>query len=56
MKKGLIIADSGPIFSLALIDKLDLLDTLFDDVTISHAVWIETRLIGLNVNIINDER
>ena len=41
MKNGLVIADSGPIFSLALIDKLDLLDKLFDDVKISQAVWIE---------------
>ena len=41
MKNGLVIADSGPIFSLALIDKLDLLDKLFDEVKISHAVWIE---------------
>jgi predicted nucleic acid-binding protein len=41
MKNGLVIADSGPIFSLALIDRLDLLDKLFDDVKISHAVWIE---------------
>jgi len=41
MKNGLVVADSGPIFSLALIDKLDLLDKLFDEVKISHAVWIE---------------
>jgi len=41
MKNGLVIADSGPIFSLAIIDKLDLLDKLFDEVKISHAVWIE---------------
>lgn len=41
MRNGLVIADSGPIFSLALIDKLDLLDKLFDEVKISHAVWIE---------------
>lgn len=41
MKNGLVIADSGPIFSLALIDKLDLLDKIFDDVKIAQAVWIE---------------
>jgi predicted nucleic acid-binding protein len=29
MKNGLVIADSGPIFSLAIIDKLELLDQLF---------------------------
>lgn len=41
MKNGLVIADSGPIFSLALIDKLDLLDKLFDEVKIAQAIWIE---------------
>jgi hypothetical protein len=38
---GIVIADSGPIFSLALIDKLTLLDSLFDDILISKAVWDE---------------
>jgi hypothetical protein len=41
MKNGLVIADSGPIFSLALIDKLDILTTLFDDIRIPQAVWNE---------------
>jgi hypothetical protein len=41
MKNGLVIADSGPIFSLALIDKLDILYTLFDDIKIPQAVWEE---------------
>lgn len=41
MKNGLVVADSGPIFSLAIIDKLVLLDNLFDEVKISHAVWVE---------------
>jgi predicted nucleic acid-binding protein len=41
MKNGLVIADSGPIFSLALIDKLDILNTLFDDIKIPQAVWNE---------------
>jgi uncharacterized protein len=41
MKNGLVIADSGPIFSLALIDKLDILSALFDDVKIPQAVWNE---------------
>lgn len=41
MKNALVIADSGPIISLALIDKLDLLDLLFGDVKISNAVWNE---------------
>ena len=41
MKNGLVIADSGPIFSLALIDRLDILNALFDDVKIPQAVWNE---------------
>jgi len=41
MKNGLVIADSGPIFSLVIIDKLRLLDLLFDDVKIPQAVWEE---------------
>ena len=41
MKNGLVIADSGPIFSLALIDKLDLLNSLFDVIKIPQAVWDE---------------
>jgi uncharacterized protein len=41
MKGGLVIADSGPIFSLALIDRLDILNKLFDDVRIPEAVWNE---------------
>jgi predicted nucleic acid-binding protein len=38
---GIVIADSGPIFSLALIDRLELLDFLFDDILIPQAVWDE---------------
>jgi len=41
MKNGLVIADSGPIFSLALIDKLSILDSLFETIRISKAVWEE---------------
>jgi predicted nucleic acid-binding protein len=41
MKNGLVIADSGPIFSLAIINKLSLLVELFDDIKISQAVWNE---------------
>jgi predicted nucleic acid-binding protein len=41
MKNGLVIADSGPIFSLALVDKLEILNSLFDDVKIPTAVWNE---------------
>lgn len=41
MENGLVIADAGPIFSLAIIDKLGLLDQIFDEVKISNAVWEE---------------
>jgi len=41
MKKGLIISDAGPIFSLALIDHLDLLHEFFDEILIPTAVWNE---------------
>jgi len=41
MKNGLVIADSGPIFSLALADKLELLENIFDDIKIPQAVWNE---------------
>jgi len=41
MKNGLVISDSGPIFSLAIIDKLGILDDLFDEVYIPKAVWEE---------------
>jgi len=43
MKNGLVIADSGPVFSLAVIDKLGILTDLFDDVKIPRAVWDEIR-------------
>lgn len=41
---GLVIADSGAIFSLAIIDQLELLHALFDDVAIPTAVWEEITL------------
>lgn len=41
MKNGIVIADAGPIFSLAIIDKLEILNFLFDEVVISKAVWEE---------------
>ncbi len=41
MKNGIIIADTGPIISLAIIKHLDILDKLFDEVKISDAVWKE---------------
>ncbi|WP_016775575.1 DUF3368 domain-containing protein [Anaerophaga thermohalophila] len=44
MKNGIVIADAGPIFSLATINRLDLLDLLFHDVKIPVAVWDEITL------------
>jgi predicted nucleic acid-binding protein len=44
MKNGLVIADAGPIFSLAIIDKLEILNSLFDEIKISNAVWEEITL------------
>lgn len=44
MKSGLVIADAGPIFSLAIIDELGLLNELFEEVKISNAVWEEITL------------
>lgn len=41
MKNGIVIADSGPIFSLAVIDKLGILNDLFNEVKIPRAVWDE---------------
>jgi predicted nucleic acid-binding protein len=37
----IIIADTSPIISLAVIDKLEILDVLFDQIAIPEAVWLE---------------
>ena len=44
MKNGLVIADSGPIFSLAIVDRLEILNLLFDSIKIPVAVWKEVTL------------
>ncbi|KOS04692.1 nuclease [Flavobacterium akiainvivens] len=44
MKNGIVIADSGSIFSLAVINRLDILETLFDQIKIPNAVWEEITL------------
>lgn len=41
MKNGLVISDSGPVFSLAIVDKLSILSDLFDEIYIPKAVWEE---------------
>ena len=43
-KNGLVIADSGAIFSLAVIDQLEMLNALFDNISIPNAVWQEITL------------
>lgn len=44
MKNGIVIADAGPIFSLAVLGKLELLDFLFNEIKIPRAVWEEITL------------
>lgn len=41
MKNGLVIVDSGPIFSLAVINQLKILNFLFGSIKIPFAVWEE---------------
>lgn len=44
MKNGLVIADAGSVFSLAIVNKLDLLNEIFDEIRIPKAVWDEITL------------
>lgn len=44
MKNGIVISDAGPILSLAIINKLSLLNELFDEIHIPNAVWEEITL------------
>jgi len=37
----IVVADTGPIISLAVIDKLSILDSLFESISIPEAVWEE---------------
>lgn len=39
MKNGLAVVDTGTIFSLALVNQLDLLPALFDDLKLAFFVW-----------------
>ncbi len=41
MRNGLVIVDSGPIFSLAVINQLEVLNFIFDSIIIPFAVWEE---------------
>jgi hypothetical protein len=46
MIKPAIIADSGPLISLAIIDQLDLLRQLYQRVLVPPAVWHEVTVKG----------
>jgi predicted nucleic acid-binding protein len=46
MTKRAIIADSGPLISLAIIGRLDLLKQLYQQVLIPPAVWDEVTVKG----------
>jgi len=50
MKNGLVIADSGAIISLASIRKLEILNSIFDNVVIPLAVWEEIILDEGNIH------
>jgi predicted nucleic acid-binding protein len=41
----LIVADTGPLISLAVIKQIDLLDALFYQVAIPEAVWFELEIL-----------
>jgi predicted nucleic acid-binding protein len=47
----IVVADTGPLISLAVIDQLDLLDTLFHRVVIPQAVWreLESNIEALSI-------
>jgi hypothetical protein len=46
MIKPAIVADSGPLISLAIIDQLDLLRQLYQQVLVPPAVWHEVTVKG----------
>ena len=49
MVKSAIIADSGPLISLAVIDQLILLKKLYPRIIIPPAVWHEVTVKGKNL-------
>lgn len=48
----LVVSDTGPIISLAVLRRLDLLDVLFDGVVIPEAVWreLEPRIAKFDIS------
>ncbi len=47
-KRGLVIVDSSVIFSLAIVNKLNILELLFDEIRIPLAVWEEITKVKSN--------
>jgi predicted nucleic acid-binding protein len=47
MRNGIVVADAGPIFSLSVINKLDLLHILFDEVKIPNEEIITSNFNSL---------
>jgi predicted nucleic acid-binding protein len=41
MKNGLVISDSGPIFSLGILNKIEILDSLFEEIYILNAILVK---------------
>ena len=41
MKNNIVVSDASPIFSLAVIGHLELLEDLFQEIYIAEAVWVE---------------
>ena len=48
----IVVADSSPLISLAILDKLVLLETLFEDIYIPKAVFTEVAATGKPFSII----
>jgi predicted nucleic acid-binding protein len=46
MANSVIIADSGPLIALSIIDKLELLQQLYEEVLLPPAVWNEVTVQG----------
>ena len=46
MKNTIVIADTGAIISLIVIDKLWIVEKIFTEVYIANEVWIELQMFG----------
>jgi predicted nucleic acid-binding protein len=52
----LVVADTGPLISLSLVDKLDVLDVLFGHIVIPEAVWHELEGLIVSLSIPQAEK